>query len=82
MSRIIPTRMIARLDGDFVVFLIGMRFNQPLRVDKWLPIFLSMPRMLRSLGQHPELGLLRTQAWFGRTTLTRVCCRGRTPNRS
>jgi hypothetical protein len=27
-------RLTASLDGDFVVFLIGMRVNQPLRVDR------------------------------------------------
>jgi hypothetical protein len=27
-------RLTASLDGDFVVFLTGMRVNQPLRVDR------------------------------------------------
>lgn len=48
----------ADVDGDFVVFLIGMRFNQPWRVDKWLPILLAMPRMLRYLSRDPSKGLL------------------------
>jgi hypothetical protein len=30
-----PDRLTARIDGDFVVFLIGMRINRPLRVDRW-----------------------------------------------
>lgn len=45
---------------DFVVFVIGMRVNRPLKVDKWLPVALAMARMLRWLDQHPDAGLL---AW-------------------
>jgi hypothetical protein len=35
--------------GDLAVFLIGMRFNRPWRVDLWLPVMQAMPRMLREL---------------------------------
>jgi len=31
-------RLTARIDGDFVVFLIGMRINRPPRVDRWWPV--------------------------------------------
>jgi fumigallin biosynthesis monooxygenase-like protein len=62
-------RFTADIDGDFVVFLIGMRFNNPLRVHKWWPVFVAMPKMLRVLGEHPELGCLGTQSWIARTTL-------------
>jgi hypothetical protein len=64
-----PGRYTAEIEGDFVVFLIGMRFNEPLRVRKWWPVVTAMPKMLRVLAQHPELGCLGTQQWFGRTTL-------------
>ncbi len=64
-----PGRYTADIEGDFVVFLIGMRINQPLRVGKWLPVSMAMGRMLKVIGQHPELGCLGSQAWFGRTTL-------------
>jgi hypothetical protein len=30
-------RLTATIDGDFVVFLIGMRLNQPWKVHKWWP---------------------------------------------
>ena len=30
---IIPQRMTAEVDGDFVVFLIGMRINKPWKVQ-------------------------------------------------
>lgn len=62
-------RFTADIDGDFVVFLIGMRFNAPLKVHKWWPVFVAMPKMLRVLAQHPELGCLGTQSWIGRTTV-------------
>ena len=58
MARTFDERMCARIDGDFVVFLIGMRINKPWKVHKWLPVFTAMPRMLKELSAKPELGLL------------------------
>jgi hypothetical protein len=55
-----PGRYSARIEGDFVVFLIGMRINRPLRIDRWLPIFRAMPRMVRELENDPESGFLGT----------------------
>jgi len=52
-----------------VVFMIGMRVNRWWKVRQWLRTALAMPRMLRELGEHPELGLLGGQSWFGRTTI-------------
>jgi hypothetical protein len=60
-------RYTADIDGDFVVFLIGMRFNHLLRIRKWWPVATAMPKMLKVLSQHPELGCLGFQQWFGRT---------------
>ena len=64
-----PGRYTADIEGDFVVFLIGMRFNHPLRIRKWLPVATAMPKMLKVLNLHPELGCLGFQQWFGRTTI-------------
>ncbi len=64
-----PGRYTADIEGDFVVFLIGMRFNQPWRVRKWWPVASAMPRMLRVLDEHPELGCLGYHQWIGRTTI-------------
>lgn len=50
--------MTARVDGDFVVFLIGMRVNKPWKIHKWLPVALAMPRMLKELAANPESGFL------------------------
>ncbi len=58
-------RMAAEVDGDFVVFLIGMRINKPWKAWAWLLVLLAMPRMLRELARHPELGCLWTEIGFG-----------------
>jgi hypothetical protein len=58
MAEIIPERMSAEIEGDFVVFVIGMRINKPWKVHKWLPVFRAMPRMLKELDGKPESGFL------------------------
>jgi len=62
-------RMMSAAEGDVVVFLIGMRVNRWWKPWQWLRTALAMPRMLRELEAHPELGLLGSEAWFGRTTI-------------
>ena len=69
MTAILPGRHTARPEGDFVLFLIGMRINRPWRVDRWLPVALAMPRMLKELTAQPERGYLHGELWSGRTTL-------------
>jgi Monooxygenase af470-like len=59
---IFPGRFSAQLDGDFVVFLIGMRVNKPWKVRSWFPVFRAMPQMLRELERHPEAGLLHVSS--------------------
>ena len=58
MARITPGRYTANIDGDFVVFHIGMRINKFWKVHKWLPVARAMGPMLRALSEHPEKGLL------------------------
>jgi hypothetical protein len=50
--------MTHRYDGELVVFMIGMRINQWWRIDRWLPVMLKMPIMLRELASAPGSGLL------------------------
>jgi hypothetical protein len=67
MAQLFPGRHSAQIDGDFVVFLIGMRLNRPWKV-RHLPWFMrTMPRMLKELEAQPEAGLLGYQlaAMFG-----------------
>lgn len=62
-------RLTASIEGDFVVFLIGMRINHPLRVHKWWPVAAAMPRMLAELSRHPEMGFIHAETWFSRTMI-------------
>ncbi len=54
----LPGRMTHDYDGELVVFLIGMRINNWLRPDLWLPAMAAMPPMLRELASDPDSGLL------------------------
>lgn len=60
MAQIIKDRMMAQIEGDFVVFLIGMRVNRWWKVHKWLPTGLAMNSMLKELHALPseETGFL------------------------
>jgi hypothetical protein len=58
MAKVYPQRMAAEIDGEFVVFLIGMRINKPWKIHKWWPAFIAMPRMLKELSNDPNSGLL------------------------
>jgi len=58
MAEIIGQRMAAEMEGEFIVFLIGMRINKPWKIHKWLPVFLAMPRMLKELEANPDSGFL------------------------
>lgn len=69
MPQVFPGRYTNDAQGEVTVFLIGMRFNQWWRVDKWLPVFVAMPRMIALLAKHPQDGLLGWHVWTGRTVL-------------
>jgi hypothetical protein len=59
MREVMEGRAMARIEGDFVIFLIGMRINKPWKVSKWLPVFTAMPKMLKELDNSPpEVGFL------------------------
>ena len=58
MAAIDPRRMTAKVEGDFVVFLIGMRINKPWKIHKWLPVFMAMPPMIKELEGRPESGFM------------------------
>lgn len=65
-------RYTAQLEGEFVVFVIGMRFNALWKVHRWLPVFIAMPRMLRELERSREKGLLGNRMSWGGRTITLV----------
>ena len=58
MAEIHDERVTAEVDGDFVVFRIGMWVHKLWKVRKWLPIFKAMPKMLDELESKPDSGLL------------------------
>lgn len=65
MSRTINQRMTVVLEGDFVIFLIGMRINRWWKLHQWLPVVMAMPRMLKELSQKPDSGFLGAETSFG-----------------
>ncbi|MGH2951582.1 MAG: DUF4188 domain-containing protein [Solirubrobacterales bacterium] len=65
MSQVVDRRVTAEIEGDFVVFLIGMRINKPWKVWKWVPTFVAMPRMIRELERSPESGFLGASRYVG-----------------
>ena len=60
MSRVLKGRYTARIDGDFVVFLIGFRpsLRRPLRSIRDVGGRRGMSYMLKYLSEHPDKGLL------------------------
>jgi hypothetical protein len=69
MSEIRAERLTAEVDGEFMVFLIGMRFNRLWKFWRWGPVAIAMARMLRELEADPGAGFLGVETWPGRTTL-------------
>lgn len=63
MGKIIAERMAGEIEGDFVVFLIGMKVNSWLKVGKWMPVAKAMGVMLKELHSKPseETGFLGHQ---------------------
>jgi hypothetical protein len=56
MSKIIKQRVFGKMDGDFAVFIIGMRINNFWKIHRWLPVTMAMPRMLKELFADTDSG--------------------------
>jgi hypothetical protein len=69
MGKMIQGRKFGSIEGDFVVFLIGMRINSWWKIHKWLPVAMAMPKMIKELYKNKEHGFISTEAWFGRTVI-------------
>lgn len=65
MAKVIPGRYAAQIEGDFVVFIIGMRINKLWAVHKWFPVSRAMGPMLKELYMHRELGFRGAEFLFG-----------------
>lgn len=62
-------RHTAKIDGDFVVFLIGARLVKPWLFWHMVPVGKAMAAMMAELEAHPELGYLGQESWSGRTSI-------------
>jgi hypothetical protein len=72
MAQIFPGRYSAKVEGSFVVFLIGMRVNRLFAVRKWMQVARAMGPMLEELARNKELGFLSAEtllSWRGITSL-------------
>ncbi|EJL43197.1 DUF4188 domain-containing protein [Brevibacillus agri] len=72
MAKIVPGRYTAKMEGSYVVFIIGMRINQLLAVHKWLPVARAMGGMVEELYQNPELGFLGSRSSMSLRTITQI----------
>jgi len=54
----INRRIAASIEGDFVVFIIGARFNRWWKLPKYLWFMSTMPKMIAEVAAHPESGFL------------------------
>jgi hypothetical protein len=64
---IIAKRVAGIIEGEFVVFLIGLRINRWWLPHQWMRVAAAMPKMLAELEKNPDLGFLGGESWFGRT---------------
>jgi hypothetical protein len=64
MADVKQGRWLAKVDGDFVVFIIGTRFDlrHPIRWFRDVGGLRGMPYMLKELENEPEHGLLGYQS--------------------
>ncbi|MGH3728022.1 MAG: DUF4188 domain-containing protein [Micromonosporaceae bacterium] len=60
----LKARMSADIEGDFAVFITGMRINNFWKVHKWWPTFKSMAPILIAVRSNPELGLLDLHSYM------------------
>lgn len=57
-SKITIGRHTAQYEGSVTVFIIGLRINRLLRIDKWLPVARAMGPMIAELSRQPQSGFL------------------------
>lgn len=70
--RVHPGRYTAQIDGDFVVFVIGMRINKLWKLRSWVPVARAMGPMLRELALHPDKGMLGVRTMVSGRTITLI----------
>jgi hypothetical protein len=61
--KIVPRRMSAKIEGDFVIFLIGAQLNQWWRLGDFKWVGDAMKAMIAELEKRPESGFLGCESW-------------------
>ena len=64
MGNVIESRMMADLEGEFLVFVIELQIHKLRSFRKWYPAVRGMNAMLAELMEKPEYGLLSFEYWF------------------
>jgi hypothetical protein len=59
-------RHTARIEGDFVVFLIGAYIAKPWKLLTAIKVARAMMAMMKELESNPQLGYLGQEQWGGR----------------
>ncbi|MCU1393784.1 MAG: hypothetical protein JWM34_2212 [Ilumatobacteraceae bacterium] len=72
MSKVQNGRFTANIEGDFVVFVIGMRINRLRKLTKWIPVAMAMGPMVKELYEHPESGFLGARSMVGGRTVSLI----------
>lgn len=57
--------MTSATDDDVVVFIIGIRVNAFWRLTRWLPVIVTLRRVMRDLLRQPDIGLLGYRTRIG-----------------
>jgi Domain of unknown function (DUF4188) len=65
MAAPIYQRMTVDIEGDFVIFLIGLQIHQYWKIRQWFGVVMSMPKMLKELSNKPKSGFLGYEGRFG-----------------
>jgi hypothetical protein len=69
MSHIFAGRYAAHADAPFVLFLIGVNINKPLRIPQWMPAVSAMLPMISQLRAHPEKGMIDSRTYLSFPTI-------------
>jgi len=72
MDKFVRGRYTAKMDDSFLLFVIGLRIHQLWKIHLWIPIIISMQKMINELYRNKDLGFLDMKffiSWRGVTLL-------------
>lgn len=56
-------RYTTPVDGEIVVYFVGLRINKPWLVHRWWPTMRAVAKMLHELKEEPALGMLAVRSF-------------------